>query len=184
MTKKIGLILGSTRPSRISPSIAAWLQKTMAQPDLTIDLIDLAEINLPLLDEVEMPSTGIYHEAHTQKWQQLIQGYDGFVLLFPQYNWGYPAPLKNALDYLYKEWAHKPVSMVSYGHHGGFQAAQGVNLIIRGLKMRPLTNNLQISLNGADLDDQGHFIDTDQALAPYAFNAQQLGAEFSHVLAD
>jgi NAD(P)H-dependent FMN reductase len=87
------------------------------------------------------------------------------------------------LDYLYKEWAGKPVSMVSYGSHGGFQAALGVNLIIRGLKMQPLNNNLQISLHRADMDDQGHFIDVDQALAPYAFNAQQLGAEFQNSLA-
>lgn len=182
MTHKVGLILGSTRPSRISPEIAAWLQRNLAQPDLSIDLIDLATINLPLLDEVAQPSSGIYHEAHTQQWSQLIQGYDGFVLLFPQYNWGYPAPLKNALDYLYQEWAHKPVSLVSYGGHGGFQAAQGMNLVVRGLKMRLLTNNLQITLRSADLNDQGHFIETDQALAPYVFNAQQMGAEFSHLL--
>lgn len=182
MTKNIGIILGSTRPSRISPSIAEWLQKNMAQPDLQIDFIDLATIDLPFLDESEQPSTGIYHQAHTQVWSQLVQEYDGFVLLFPQYNWGYPAPLKNALDYLYKEWAHKPVSMVSYGGHGGFQAAQGMALVIRGLKMQLLTNNLQISLRKDELDDRGQFIDPDTALAPYAFNAQQLGAEFSHVL--
>lgn len=184
MTYKIGLILGSTRPTRISPDIAAWLQQNLAQPGLDVDLIDLAAINLPLLDETEQPSTGIYHEAHTQQWSQLIQGYDGFILLFPQYNWGYPAPLKNALDYLYKEWAHKPVSLVSYGGHGGFQAAQGMNLVVRGLKMQLLTNNLQITLHRADLDEQGHFLDVNQALAPYTFNAHQIGAEFSHVLGD
>lgn len=182
MTSKIGIIIGSTRPSRISPDIATWLQKAVAQPNLTVDLIDLAEVNLPFLDEVAQPSTGVYNQAHTQRWSQMVQGYDGFILLFPQYNWGYPAPLKNALDYLYKEWAGKPVSMVSYGSHGGFQAALGVNLIIRGLKMQPLNNNLQISLHRADMDDQGHFIDVDQALAPYAFNAQQLGAEFQDLL--
>lgn len=182
MAKKIGLIIGSTRPTRISPSIATWLQTAVAQPGLDVDLIDLAEINLPLLDEVEQPSTGIYHEEHTQRWSQLIQGYDGFILLFPQYNWGYPAPLKNALDYLYKEWRGKPVSMVSYGGHGGFQAALSMNLVLRGLKFQLMATNLQLTLKKDEIDENGQFKDPARALAPYAYNAHQLGAEFLHRL--
>lgn len=184
MTKKIGLIIGSTRPSRISPSIANWLQQAAAQPELSIDLIDLAKINLPFLDEVAMPSDGNYALDHTKQWSQLIQRYDGFILLFPQYNWGYPAPLKNALDTLYAEWRGKPVSLVSYGGHGGFQAALGMQLVVRGLKMPIMTNNLRIDLKKPDLTEDGQFIDPAQALAPYAFDAQQLGAEFVHRLAE
>lgn len=182
MTKKIGLIIGSTRPSRISPSIASWLQEHVTQPGLTVDIIDLAAINLPFLDEEAMPSDNQYQLAHTKQWSQLIQGYDAFILLFPQYNWGYPAPLKNALDTLYWEWRGKPVSLVSYGGHGGFQAALGMQLVVRGLKMPIMTNNLRIDLKKPDLDDAGHFKDTDQALAPYLFDAKQLGAEFVHRL--
>lgn len=81
----------------------------MAKPELTIDIIDLAEINLPFLDEPEIPAMGNYQKTHTKQWSNLISQYDGFVLLFPQYNWGYPAVIKNALDYLYEEWQHKPV---------------------------------------------------------------------------
>ncbi|KRN01564.1 flavoprotein [Levilactobacillus senmaizukei DSM 21775 = NBRC 103853] len=184
MTKKIGLIIGSTRPSRISPSIASWLQAHVAQPGLTIDLIDLKTVNLPFLDEEAMPSDGNYQLDHTKAWSTLIQGYDGFILLFPQYNWGYPAPLKNALDTLYAEWRGKPVSLVSYGGHGGFQAALGMQLVVRGLKMPIMTNNLRIDLKKPDLDEAGQFIDPATALAPYEFDAHQLGAEFIHRLGD
>ncbi|MFC6261408.1 NADPH-dependent FMN reductase [Levilactobacillus fujinensis] len=178
MTKKIGLIIGSTRPNRISTSIATWLQPAVAQEGLAVDLIDLAKIDLPFLDEPGQPADGNYTLAHTKAWSQLIQGYDGFILLFPQYNWGYPAPLKNALDYLYAEWRGKPVSLVSYGGHGGFQAALGMQLVVRGLKMPLMTTNLQLTLRKQDLDDNEQFIDPAQALAPYAFNANQMGAEF------
>ncbi|MFC6274067.1 NADPH-dependent FMN reductase [Levilactobacillus tangyuanensis] len=184
MTKKIGLIIGSTRPSRISPSIASWLQARVTQPGLTVDLIDLKTINLPFLDEEAMPSDGNYQLDHTKAWSALIQGYDGFILLFPQYNWGYPAPLKNALDTLYAEWRGKPVSLVSYGGHGGFQAALGMQLVVRGLKMPIMTNNLRIDLKKPDLNETGHFIDPAAALAPYEFDANQLGAEFVHRLGD
>lgn len=184
MTKKIGIIIGSTRPNRISLSIATWLQTAMAQSDLQIDLIDLADIQLPFLDEVAQPSDGHYELAHTKAWSQLIQSYDGFVLLFPQYNWGYPAPLKNALDYLYTEWRGKPVSLVSYGGHGGFQAALGMQLVVRRLKMQLMSTNLQLTLKKTDLTENEQFIDAQQALAPYQFYAQQLGAEFVHRLTD
>lgn len=179
---KIAIIIGSTRPSRISPSIAQWLQTNLQTTDLAVDLIDLAKVDLPLLDEAAMPSDGNYTLPHTKKWHDLITGYQGYVLLFPQYNWGYPAPLKNALDCLYSEWRHKPVSMVSYGGHGGFQAALALSLVLRGLKMRRLTNNLEITLKPDELDDNGQFKDAEQALAPYKFDVRQLSAEFTHLL--
>lgn len=179
---KIAIIIGSTRPSRIGPSIATWLQQNLQTADLTVDILDLAKIDLPFLDENQMPSDGNYELKHTKAWSDRIQGYQGFVLLFPQYNWGYPAPLKNALDYLYSEWRGKPVSMVSYGGRGGYQAALALSLVLRGLKFNRLSNNLEISLPAAELDDQGHFKDPEKSLAPYKFNVRQLSAEFTHVL--
>lgn len=181
-TPKIGIIIGSTRPSRIGPSIAKWLQKNLTTAQLTADIIDLAQIDLPLLDEEHMPSEHHYELPHTQAWSDLIAGYQGFVLLFPQYNWGYPAPLKNALDCLYSEWRQKPVSMVSYGGHGGFQAALALSLVLRGLKFDRLSHNIEISLKAPELDDTGHFIDPLKSLAPYQFDVAQLSAEFTHRL--
>ncbi|MGO3603660.1 MAG: NADPH-dependent FMN reductase, partial [Enterococcus malodoratus] len=95
MKKKIGIILGSNRPTRIGGEIADWVKKQMEHEKLTIDIIDLAVINLPFLDEPDIPAMGNYQNEHTKNWSQLIQQYDGFVLLFPQYNWGYPAVMKN-----------------------------------------------------------------------------------------
>ncbi|XIF20249.1 MAG: NADPH-dependent oxidoreductase [Acetilactobacillus jinshanensis] len=82
-------------------------------------IIDLKKISLPFLDEEEMPMTGIYHHQHTKRWSKIIKSYDGIIFLFPQYNWGYPAVLKNAIDYLGEEWRDKPVSCITYGFHGG-----------------------------------------------------------------
>jgi NAD(P)H-dependent FMN reductase len=97
---KVGIIVGSNRPTRICYGVAEWIRTAMQHDELSIDLIDLAAINLPFLDEPDIPAHGNYQKDHTKAWSKLIQEYEGFVLVFPQYNWGYPAVLKNALDFL------------------------------------------------------------------------------------
>lgn len=89
---------------RRSPLIAEWFAKNLPQAELTYDIIDLADFDLPFLDESEMPQTGTYHHETTKRWSEKIATYAGFIFIVPQYNWGYPAVLKNALDYLYREW--------------------------------------------------------------------------------
>lgn len=84
--KKIGIILGSNRPKRICRLLGEWIQKSMKHEGLEIDLIDLAEINLPFLDEPELPAIHRYQHEHTRKWSELVNRYSGFVLLVPQYN--------------------------------------------------------------------------------------------------
>lgn len=91
---RIGIIIGSNRPTRI----AEYVKVNMKHEGLELELIDLAEINLPFLDEPEVPAHHHYTKEYTEKWSQLISGFDGFVLVFPQYNWVYPAVLKNAMD--------------------------------------------------------------------------------------
>ena len=112
---KIAIIVGSNRPTRICRTVAEWVMNEMQHEALSLSLLDLAEVNLPFLDEPEIPAHHSYQNPHTKAWSKMVSGYDGFVLVFPQYNWGYPAVLKNALDYLYDEWAHKPVSVMCYG---------------------------------------------------------------------
>lgn len=65
-----------------------------------------------------MPQTGTYHHETTKRWSEKIATYAGFIFIVPQYNWGYPAVLKNALDYLYREWQGKPACLVTFGGHG------------------------------------------------------------------
>lgn len=164
---KIGIILGSTRPARISSALGDWIAKTLTRDELEVDIIDLADIGLPFLDEPEIPSLHHYRRESTLRWSAVVAGYDGFVLLSPQYNWGYPGVLKNALDTLYDEWRGKPVGVVTYGGHGGFQAALALGLVIRGLRMRPLATNPQITINDEDRDENEALNDVDRLLSPY-----------------
>jgi NAD(P)H-dependent FMN reductase len=107
-----GIVIGSTRPGRVGAQIGAWLAGR-AGPDA--DLIDLAELRLPFLDEPEHASTGRYAWPHTRRWSARIAACDALVLLTPEYNSSFPAPLKNALDFLYHEWRGKSVAVVGYG---------------------------------------------------------------------
>jgi NAD(P)H-dependent FMN reductase len=132
---RIAVVIGSTRPTRICPGIAEWVRHAMQEESrLRYELIDLAEINLPFLDEPLKAALREYEHEHTRAWSQIVSGYAGFVFVFPQYNWGYPAPLKNALDYLYYEWHDKPAVSVTYGTRGprsNFSASSKVSTYAR-----------------------------------------------------
>lgn len=179
---KIGIIIGTNRPTRIGLHMAKWLQNAMQHDELDINLIDLAEINLPFLDEPNMPAQGKYQKDHTKAWSELIKQYDGLVILFPQYNWGYPAVLKNALDYLYEEWANKPVSISCYGNHAGFQGEIAIRLVLQGLHMRIMTANMPITIDDGMFDENGQFKNIDEALFPYKTAAQLVSSEFATIL--
>jgi NAD(P)H-dependent FMN reductase len=181
--KSIGIIVGSNRPGRICLDVASWVQTLMQNDKLHLDLIDLAEINLPFLDEPEIPAHHKYQKEHSKNWSQQISRYDGFVLVFPQYNWGYPAVLKNALDYLYDEWANKPVSVICYGNHGGFQAAMAMKLVTQGLHMSPMSTNPPLNIEDEMFDERGQFKDIDNALARYKNSIRAVSAEFVDLLA-
>ena len=99
--KKVAILIGSVRPNRRSKQVADWLRvQLMKSQQVHFDVVDLKKVNLPMLDEPHIPFTGLYTHAKTRKWSKLVQSYDGFIFLFPQYNWGYPAALKNAIDSL------------------------------------------------------------------------------------
>jgi NAD(P)H-dependent FMN reductase len=181
--KSIGIIVGSNRPGRICLDVASWAQKQMLNDNLRLDLIDLAEINLPFLNEPEIPAHHKYLNDHTKAWSEKISQYDGFVLVFPQYNWGYPAVLKNALDYLYDEWANKPVSIMCYGGHGGFQGAMAMKLVTQGLHMLPMSTNPPLNIEDEMFDEHGQFKNIDNALARYKHPMQAVSAEFIDLLA-
>lgn len=174
----IGIIVGSNRPGRIGYDIAEWVRDTMRHDGLDLSLIDLGRVDLPFLDEPDIPAHGNYQKDHTKAWSQTIRGYDGFVLVFPQYNWGYPAVLKNALDYLYEEWAGKPVSIMCYGSHGGFQGALAMRLVTQGLRMNAMATNIPLDIEDEMFDEHGRFKDIRAALERYKASAQLLSAEF------
>lgn len=142
---KIGVIVCSTRTPRVGPKIADFtLETILSQPTTTtkpynLTLIDLADWDLPLFNEPTVPSrvstAKPYMQPHTQAWSEYIKSYNAFIFVTPQYNWGYPAVLKNAIDYLYHEWKGKPAMIVSYGGHGGGKAATQLREVLSGLRM-------------------------------------------------
>jgi NAD(P)H-dependent FMN reductase len=136
--KKVLLIMGSTRAGRICPKITEWVaQIGRSHTDLDYELIDLANWPLPMNDEPAIPAKGVpYAQAHTRAWSEKIKSADAVVFVTPQYNWGYPAVVKNAIDHLYHEWRNKPAAIVTYGGHGGGKCAEQLKQVAGAVKMR------------------------------------------------
>lgn len=137
---RLMIVVASTRPGRVGLPVARWfLEQARKQPAFDIDFADLAQIDLPLMNEPHHPRLRRYTHRHTLEWSARVDAADAFVFVMPEYNYGYTAPLKNALDYLQQEWAHKPAGFVSYGGiSGGIRALQLLKPVISSLKMVPL----------------------------------------------
>jgi NAD(P)H-dependent FMN reductase len=141
------VILGSTRAGRICPTIAAWvIGIARASTNLDYEVVDLLDWHLPTHDEPGIPALGGYMHDHTQAWSRKVAGAAAVVFVTPQYNWGYPAPLKNAIDHLYKEWTGKSLVIVSYGGHGGNKCAAQLRQVAEGLHMRTVRTMPAIEL--------------------------------------
>jgi NAD(P)H-dependent FMN reductase len=136
-THVLGIIVGSTRPGRAGKPIADWFTSIASKhASFEAKVLDLKEINLPFLDEAELPRFKKYAHEHTKKWSALVESCDAFVIVTPEYNHGYPAPLKNALDFVYREWNQKTCGFVSYGGEaGGTRAVQQLKQVTLTLQM-------------------------------------------------
>ncbi|HYN66920.1 MAG TPA: NAD(P)H-dependent oxidoreductase [Ornithinibacter sp.] len=131
---RIGIVTASTRPRRIGHHVADWV-RALAPHDVELVDVDLREVGLPLLDEPEMPSDGSYAHEHTRRWAAVVGGLDAVVLVMPEYNRGYNAALKNAIDYLYSEWDGMPVACVGYGWSGARYARSALRQTLERIKM-------------------------------------------------
>jgi NAD(P)H-dependent FMN reductase len=130
------VIAGSTRPTRRSPAIARWVATLGAEiRDASFPLIDLRDLGLGY-DEPGIPARDEYVQETTRRWSERVRAATGVVFVTPQYNWGYPAPLKNAIDHLYHEWKGKPALIVSYGGHGGGKCAAQLREVLGGIGLR------------------------------------------------
>jgi NAD(P)H-dependent FMN reductase len=145
---KLLVIVGSTRPGRVGRPIADWFVDRAAEHGgFEVDLGDLGEINLPLLDEPAHPATGQYIHQHTKDWSARVAAADAIVMVMPEYNHSYTAALKNAIDYLNKEWAYKPVGLVSYGGvSGGLRAVQALKPVFTALRMTVINDAVTIPM--------------------------------------
>jgi len=150
------VIVASTRPGRIGAQVADWFVPIAREHGaFDVHVVDLAELNLPFLDEPDPAVEGSpYRHEHTRTWSRITAAADAFVFVMPEYNQGYTAPLKNALDYLYTEWLDKPVGFVSYGMtSGGLRAVHLIKPVVAALKMLPIADAVVIHLRQA-LDAQ------------------------------
>jgi NAD(P)H-dependent FMN reductase len=159
------VIIASTRPGRIGLPVARWFTDwAVKHGGFEVNVVDLAEWNLPLMDEPNHPRLRRYEHQHTKEWSNTIDAGDAFVIVMPEYNHGFTAPLKNALDYLHGEWAYKPVGLVSYGGvSGGMRAAQMIKPVLTALKMTPMLEGVPIPFAMRLLNDDGE-VQADEAL--------------------
>ena len=143
----IAVILGSTRPGRIGEAVAQWVHTIAGRrSDATFELVDVKDFNLPLLDEPIPPSLGRYSQPHTKRWAAKIAEFDGFVFVTAEYNHGIPAALKNAIDFLYREWNHKAAGFVSYGNAGGARAVEQLRLVMAEVKIADVRAQVALSI--------------------------------------
>jgi len=159
MALNLAVIIASTRTGRKGPIIASWIyEKAIQLPEFNVELIDLAIINLPFLDEPSHPRHKTYQHEHTKKWSAKVESCDAFVFVTCEYNYGYPAPLKNALDFVYQEWNYKPVAFVSYGGlAGGTRAVQMLKQVVTSMKMVPIVEAVHIPFFAKRIDGNGKF---------------------------
>jgi NAD(P)H-dependent FMN reductase len=144
---RIAVIIGSTRPGRIGEAVGHWVYEIAQQrKDAEFELVDLKSINLPLLDEPVPPSMGKYSKPHTKAWAAKIDSFDAFVFVTAEYNHGIPGALKNAIDFLFREWNDKAAGFVSYGSAGGARAVESLRLVMGEIKVADVRSQVMLSL--------------------------------------
>ena len=166
---RIGIVTASTRPHRIGHHVAAWVRDLAPRGVELVD-VDLRELALPLLDEPEMPSEGHYVHEHTRQWAAVVEGLDAMALVMPEYNRGYNAALKNAIDYLYAEWEGMPVACVGYGWSGASYARSALRQTLERIRMVVVEGAALSFEKTLDLDGTVHAgpADDDDVRAMYA----------------
>lgn len=157
MARRLHVVVASTRPGRLGSPIGAWTAAVARRHgEFDVELVELADFELPLLDEPHHPRTGQYTKEHTRRWSAKVDEAEAFVFVTPEYNYGPPASLVNALSYLHREWLYKPVGFVSYGGvSAGTRSVQMTKQILTALKMVPLPEAVSIPFVSRFAGDDG-----------------------------
>ena len=144
---KVAVVVGSTRPGRKAADVARWVMDiAKKRSDAVYELVDIEDYKLPLLDEPVPPSMAQYSKPHTKAWAAKIATFDGFVFVTPEYNHGTSGALKNAIDFLYKEWNNKAAGFVGYGSAGGVRAVEHLRLVMGELQVADVRAQVMLSL--------------------------------------
>src|SRR5450432_1598506 len=155
---KLSVVIGSTRPGRVGLPVGQWFfERAKSHGAFDVELVDLKDLNLPLIDEPKHPRLLAYEHEHTKAWSAIVKASDAFVFVTPEYNYSTAPALLNALDYLFHEWAYKPAGFVSYGGvSGGIRSVQMVKQPLSALKVVPIPEAVTIPFF-AQLMDSGTF---------------------------
>ena len=144
---KVAIIIGSTRPGRKGEDVARWVFDIAARrSDASFEVVDIAAFDLPLLDEAVPPIMHQYEKPHTKAWAAKIATFDAFVFVTPEYNHSTSGALKNAIDFLYREWNDKVAGFVAYGGAGGARAVEHLRLVMGELKVADVRAQVALSL--------------------------------------
>ena len=151
------IVVASTRPGRVGGRFGRWFEaEARRHGGFDVEYVDLAEVGLPFFDEPNHPKLGQYVHQHTKDWSATVSRADAFVIVAPEYNHGYSAVLKNALDFLHHEWADKAVGFVSYGGvASGTRAVQALKPVLVSLRMVPVVEAVNIPFQQQFLTDDG-----------------------------
>lgn len=162
MAPKLHIVIASTRPGRVGPAVATWLQSYAEEHGgFESELVDLARFELPVYDEPKHPRLQQYEHEHTRRWSRSVDAADAFVFVTPEYNFGPTPALLNALNYVYKEWNYKPAAFASYGGvSGGMRAVQATKLTLTTLKMMPILEGVLVPMVNEHLNEARAFVPT------------------------
>ncbi len=170
MAKNIQLIIGSTRQNRLGAQVADWVKThANAHEELNIEVVDLLEQDLPFFNSAISPMYAPDTSDVGKAWAEKIEQADGFIFVTPEYNRSIPAPLKNAIDFLYSPWLTKPAAIVSYGWiDGGASASKHLHDILSWVKMDIAEDQVHLKLHADILGEDGKITDTETAFADFA----------------
>lgn len=142
---KVQILIGSVREGRLSEPVAQWVYEQLSsRSDVQLEVVDLKQWNLPMFPFAKSPAAGNYKDPLQIKWGQSVASADGYIFISPEYNHGYSAVLKNALDFVYGEWNKKPAAFVSFGGVAGARSVEQLRLVAVELKMAPLRDAVHI----------------------------------------
>lgn len=167
---KLQVIIASTREGRRGPYVADWfLEHARRHGGFEIEKVDLAGIALPLVDEPNHPRLRNYQFEHTRAWSAIVERADAYVFVTPEYNYSAPPSLINALDFLFHEWAYKPVGFVSYGGvSAGLRSVQMTKQTVTALRMMPLPEAVSIPFFQQHINEEAGTFDPGEVQAKAA----------------
>jgi NAD(P)H-dependent FMN reductase len=157
--ERIAIIVASVREGRRGFPFAQWIHGLAARRDVTAELVDLRDWPLGAYDQKAPPSvleTSYAEGTLPRRWAELVRATDGFVIVTPEYNHGYPGQLKNAIDWLFPAWHYKPIAFLTYGGFGaGVRAAEQLTLVATEVRMIPVRDQVNLRMIGLATDEHG-----------------------------